>query len=378
MLRCRPSPPYSELPLSRSDLNIAVLAGDGIGVEVTDAALAVLDGLAARFDLAFRWNRRPGGALHYRESGTALPDATMRACESADAILFGAMGMPDIRYPDGTEIAPQLDIRVHLDLYAGVRPIRTLRGLPSVLADPRAAEIDLVILREQTEGLYWSRGRGTMRDADTASDTMLVTRAGSQRVFDYAFRLAQRRRDAGRGQGRVTCVDKAGVLLSQAFFHGVFAERAAVHPDVPGDFCNIDAMALNLVRQPWVYDVIVTENMFGDILSDLAAGLVGGMGLAPSGDIGDRHAMFQPCHGTAPDIAGTGRANPTAMLLSAAMMLDWLGERRGETALCDAAQALDSATADAFADGLLKPYEFGGTAGTGDIARAVLAHLKRG
>jgi len=363
--------------LPRSHLNIAVLAGDGIGVEVTDAALAVLDGVAARFDLAFRWNRLPGGALHYRDTGTALPDATMRVCESADAILFGAMGMPDIRYPDGTEIAPQLDIRVHLELYAGVRPIRALRGLPSVLADPRAADIDLVILREQTEGLYWSRGRGEMRDADTAVDTMLVTRGGSQRVFDYAFRLAQRRRETGRGQGRVTCVDKAGVLLSQAFFHGVFAERAAAHAGFRGDFCNIDAMALNLVRHPWVYDVIVTENMFGDILSDLAAGLVGGMGLAPSGDIGDRHAMFQPCHGTAPDIAGTGRANPTAMLLSAAMMLDWLGEQRGESALCDAARVLDSATADVFAEGALKPCEFGGTAGTEEIARAVLACLNK-
>ncbi len=205
------------MPLS--DLNIAVLPGDGIGIEVTDAGLEVLDRIAARFGLPLRWNRLPGGALHYRDTGTAFTEAAMRECAQADAILFGAMGMPDIRYPDGTEIAPQLDIRIQLELYAGVRPIRAIPGLPGPLRDPRAQGIDLVILREQTEGLYWSRGRGVMQDADTAVDTMRITRGGSQRVFDYAFRLAQRRRESGR-PGKVTCVDKAGVLLSQAFFHG--------------------------------------------------------------------------------------------------------------------------------------------------------------
>jgi 3-isopropylmalate dehydrogenase len=362
--------------MTSSDLNIAVLPGDGIGIEVTDAALEVLDRLAARTGLALRWNRLPGGALHYRDTGTALTDAAMRECENADAILFGAMGMPSIRYPDGTEIAPQLDIRIRLELYAGVRPIRTIPGLPGPLRDPRAEAIDLVILREQTEGLYWSRGRGTMQDADTALDTMRITRHGSQRIFDYAFRLAQRRRESGR-PGKVTCVDKAGVLLAQAFFHRVFEERAQRHQELRTDFCNIDAMALNLVRQPWVYDVIVTENMFGDILSDLAAGLIGGMGFAPSGDIGERHGMFQPCHGTAPDIAGTGQANPTAMFLSAAMMLDWLGERHGYDKLTATAAMLESAVRSVFASGLLMPCELGGSAGTKQITRAVLEQIPK-
>jgi 3-isopropylmalate dehydrogenase len=363
------------MPLT--ELNIAVLPGDGIGIEVTDAALQVLDRVAARTGVALRWNRLPGGALHYRDTGTAMTDASMRECENADAILFGAMGMPDIRYPDGTEIAPQLDIRVQLELYAGVRPIRAIPGLPGALRDPRAAAIDLVNLREQTEGLYWSRGRGSMQDADTAVDTMRITRHGSERIFDYAFRLAQRRRESGR-PSKVTCVDKAGVLLSQAFFHRVFAERARRHPQLGADFCNIDAMALNLVRQPWAYDVIVTENMFGDILSDLAAGLIGGMGFAPSGDIGDRHGMFQPCHGTAPDIAGTGRANPTAMLLSAAMMLDWLGERHGHDKLTAAAAMLENAVRSVFANGSLAPCELGGSAGTKEITRAVLEQIPKG
>jgi 3-isopropylmalate dehydrogenase len=359
---------------SGSQLQIAVLPGDGIGVEVMDACVSVLEALSRRTALRFDWKRVPGGANAYRETGSAFTSEAMQQCERADAILFGAMGLPDVRYADCTEIAPQLDIRIHLQLYAGVRPIRALPALPSVLRDPRAEAIDFVILREQTEGLYWSRGRGLMQDADTAVDTMRITRAGCERVFDYAFRLARILRTRGR-PGKVTCVDKSGVLLSQAFMHGVFSDVAARHVDTPTDFCNIDAMALNLVRQPWAYDVLVTENMFGDILSDLAAGLIGGMGLAPSGDIGDQHAMFQPCHGTAPDIAGTGKANPTAMFLSAAMMLDWLGERHSDERWSEGAQLLEDAVRTVFAERRVLPFEFGGRDGTREITQAVLNTL---
>ncbi len=157
---------------SASRLQIAVLHGDGIGVEVMDACLRVLEALSRRTALRFDCRRLPGGANAYCETGSAFTDQAMHECERADAILFGAMGLPDVRYPDGTEIAPQLDIRVHLELYAGVRPIRALPGLPPVLRDPRAEAIDFVILREQTEGLYWSRGRGAMEGVDTAVDTM--------------------------------------------------------------------------------------------------------------------------------------------------------------------------------------------------------------
>jgi 3-isopropylmalate dehydrogenase len=157
--------------------------------------------------------------------------------------------------------------------------------------------------------------------------------------------------------------------------HRVFTEVSARHPEAQTEFCNIDAMALNLVRQPWRYDVMVTENMFGDILSDLAAGLIGGMGLAPSGDIGDEHAMFQPCHGTAPDIAGSGKANPTAMFLSAAMMLAWLGERHADSRLNDAAQLLEDCIRASFAAGQVRPFEFGGIDGTSEVTQAVLSRL---
>jgi 3-isopropylmalate dehydrogenase len=355
--------------------DIAVLPGDGIGIEVIAAALDVLAALQRRsggFRLDF--TTYAGGAQCYADTGVALPGATMKASERADAILFGAMGLPHIRYADGTEIAPQLDLRVALELYAGVRPIRSIPGLPGPLASPRAAEIDFVLIRESTEGLFWARGRGE-RDGDSeARDTMRITRAGSERVADFALRLAARRKLSGR-PGRCTCVDKANVFGSLAFFRQIFEERAKAFPQVTADAAYVDATALNLVLKPWTFDVMVTENMFGDILSDLAAGLVGGMGLAPSGDVGDRHALFQPSHGSAPDIAGTGRANPTAMLLSAAMMLEWLGERHGNRGCIDAAEMLNQAIDRVFVDGRVRPCEFGGTSGTRDIAAATIAAL---
>jgi 3-isopropylmalate dehydrogenase len=357
-----------------SDLRIAVLPGDGIGVEVMAACIPVVEAIAHQLNCPpLAWNHLVAGAAAYRETGTAFSEAAMHEVERADAILFGAMGLPDVRYPDGTEIAPQLDIRMSLGLYAGVRPIRAIPGIGGPLADARAAEIDFVIVREQTEGLYWSRGRGTMLDANTAIDTMRITRKGSERVFDYAFALARRRKQRGQ-PGKVTCVDKSGVLRAFAFSHGIFWERAQANAPLDAESANIDAMALNLVLRPWTYDVIVTENMFGDILSDLGAGLIGGMGFAPSGDIGDQHAMFQPCHGTAPDIAGTGKANPTAMLLSAAMMLDWLGVHHHDVRLTEAANMLEAAVRRVFLPGGVRPFELGGSDGTQAIARAVLEY----
>ena len=363
---------------SDNKFNIVVLPGDGIGVEVMQACLAVLEALQQRvggFRLAY--DHRPGGAQLYADTGVAFPDECMKACEQADAILFGAMGLPHIRYPDGTEIAPQLDIRTHLELYAGVRPIRALAGVPLALAAPRARDIDLVIIREQTEGWFYSRGKADVRGDVEAFDTCRITRKGSERVFDFSFRLAQRRKARNPAKGKVTCVDKANVFASMAFSNKIFWERAAQFPDVAADHCYIDAMALNLVRKPWEYDVVPTENQFGDILSDLGAGLIGGMGMAPSGDIGDGHGLFQPSHGSAPDIVGQGKANPTAMLLSAAMMLEWLGERHGLRACVDAADALQGAVDGVFARNAVRPWEFGGTDGTAAITTAVIDALRR-
>ena len=351
----------------KRELDICVLPGDGIGVEVIDATLPVLE--KAQHGFALRFATHPAGAQHYRKTGQALPEATFQAAKAADAILFGAMGWPEIRYPDGTEIGPQLDLRVRLELYAGVRPARAIPGIPLPLADPRAREIDLVVVRESTEGLFASRGKGVVEGDREARDTMVITRKGSERVHEFAFGLAARRR------GAVTCVDKANVFASMAFFRKVFDEVARRHPGVRASHHYIDATALDMVRKPWSFDVLVTENMFGDILSDLAAGLVGGMGMAPSGDIGDAHGLFQPCHGSAPDIAGQGKANPTACILSGAMMLDWLAQRSGNDALSQAARSIERAVDEVFASRKVAPFEFGGRDGTAAIRDAVLSNL---
>ncbi len=360
--------------MAKTTYDICVLPGDGIGTEVTAAALPLLEKLAHGAGYGFAFAEHPGGAQHYHATGDALPDATFAAAQRADAILFGAMGWPEIRYPDGTEIAPQLDLRVRLELYAGVRPTRAVPGIPLPLADPRARGIDLVLVRESTEGLFASRGRGVVEADREARDTMVITRAGSERVHEFAFRLAERRRARGRA-GNVTCVDKANVFVSMAFFRKIFDEVAARHPAIGARHHYVDATALDLVRKPWSFDVLVTENMFGDILSDQCAALIGGMGMAPSADVGDRHGLFQPCHGSAPDIARQGKANPTAMILSAAMMLDWLAEQHDDPRLAAAAQKLERAVDAAFESGKLLPYELGGQDGTAAIRDAVLANL---
>ncbi|WP_144183844.1 isocitrate/isopropylmalate dehydrogenase family protein [Elioraea rosea] len=361
------------MALATNSVQVAVMPGDGIGVEVTEATMGVLEKLVRRHGLGLSTQTLQAGAFVYRETGTAMSEEVFRKAEASDAILLGAMGWPGIRYPDGTEIAPQLDLRFRLGLYAGVRPIRAIPGVPLALAHPRAKEIDLVVLRESTEGLFWARGRGEVIDDTEARDTMVITRATTARLSRFAFRLAERRAERlGRPQ-KVTLVDKANVFTSMAFMRKVFREVAAEFPSVPSGEHYIDAMALDLVRRPWDFDVLPMENMFGDIISDLGAGLIGGMGYAPSADIGDTHAVFQPSHGTGPDIAGKGIANPTAMILSAAMMLDWLGARGAGQAWSDAAQELEQAVDTAFANGL-RTAEFGG-AGTVEVARAVAENI---
>lgn len=351
--------------------NVAVFAGDGIGPEITSTTLALLNQVQRQlggFSLVFE--NLPAGAALYRDKGTAFPDESKRRAQEADAILLAAMGLPEVRYPDGTEISPQLDLRFQLGLYAGVRPVRLVPGLNLPLADSRARDIDLILIRESIEGLFASHGKGTVENDQIAKDTMVITRDNSERLFDFAFKLARNRKARGY-PGRVTCIDKANVFTSFAFFRKIFDEQARKNADIDADHSYIDAMALNMVRQPWTYDVMVTENMFGDILSDLGAALMGGMGMAPSADIGDQHAVFQPCHGSAPDIAGQGKANPTAMFLSAAMMLEWLGDKHGVEACCRAADLIRDAVDDAYQNGRLIPTELNGKAGTNAIATAV-------
>ena len=340
--------------------HVAVLAGDGIGPEVMAPALEILRKVETKAGLNFRFTDAPAGAVNYRETGKSMPDSTVRLCEEADAILLGACGLPSVRYPDNTEIMPQVELRFHFDLYAGVRPARLIPGVPSPIVGADQRGIDMVVIRKSTEGLFASMGKGVVTHED-ARETLVITRKTSERLFEFSFKLAERRRKRGR-PGGLTCVDKANVFKAFAFFREMFDEAAQRHPEVKADRLYVDACSAMLVKRPWDFDVMVMENMFGDILSDLTAGLIGGMGMAPSADIGDKYAVFQPCHGTAPDIMGQGKANPTGMILSAAMMLDWLADKHGLEGAAEAGERIERAVDQAYAGGSSRWNSAGGTA----------------
>ncbi|MGI9410992.1 MAG: isocitrate/isopropylmalate dehydrogenase family protein [Hyphomicrobiaceae bacterium] len=358
-----------------NDARIAVFAGDGIGNEIIPPTIEILDRLEnglGGFRLTFE--EHDAGAAYYRETGGDISDAAMKAAGEADAILLGAMGLPDVRHADGTEIAPHLAMRENFHLVAGVRPVKAYPNVPQRLADPRAADIDFIVLRESTEGLFYSRDKGEVQGDAVAYETLRISRDVTEELVDVAFTLARQRKEKG-GKGRVTCVDKSNVFRAYAFFRKIFFERAEQNKDIEADTAYVDAMALDLIRKPWDYDVLVMENMFADILSDLGGGLVGGMGMAPCAEIGKQHALFQPAHGSAPDIAGQDKANPMATILSAALMLDWLGRRIDNPKMIEAADLIDKAVEAAFADKSLRPMEYGGDQGTKDASKAVLASL---
>jgi 3-isopropylmalate dehydrogenase len=365
--------------MNETAFRIAVIRGDGIGVDVTNAALAVAEAAARRIGgFKLQWEDLIGGAGYFREAGRDMAPGAEEAAAAADAIFLGAIGIPSVRHADGTEISPHLRLRDRLGLYAGVRPVKAYANTPRRLADPRATEIDLVILRESTEGLFYSaavHGRNPIANDTEVQDVLRITRATTERLHDFAFRLARKRKARGR-PGRVTCVDKANVFRSMAFFRKIFDERRGAHPDIEAGYNYVDAQALDLIRRPWDFDVLVMENMFGDILSDLAGGLVGGMGMAACAEIGDDHGLFQPAHGSAPDIAGQDAANPLAAILSAALMLDYLGEKSATEAPARAARLIEAAVEAGFAAGQLRPMEFGGDMGTRAVTDRVLETLK--
>ena len=287
--------------------------------------------------------------------------------------MLAAIGLPDVRQPDGTEVQPTMmvGLRRALNLHSAVRPVKLFPGVPCPLKDIGPG-IDFVVIRENLEGLFASFGGGSVVGDEVATDTMVVTRKGTTKVADYAFRLAKRRN--GRptdGKKIVTCVDKANVFRSFAFFRQVFYDVAANYPEISADAVYVDAMSLYMVQNPWDFDVLVTENQFGDILSDLGAGIVGGLGLGPSGEIGDEHGLFQPSHGTAPTIAGKNIANPLATILSAAMMLDWLGDKHDDSTCTKAAATVEEAVATVLKNEEVKTREFGGNATTTEVAQAV-------
>jgi 3-isopropylmalate dehydrogenase len=359
--------------------DVVVLPGDGIGPEVVAEAVRVLRRVEelSGGEVAFSLESFAAGADAWRRSGAALADDVYAACEAADAMLLGAVGLPDARHPDGREAGSDAMFRLRfgLDLYAGIRPVRLYPGVASPLRET-VDGIDYVLVRENVEGVYAGRHGGSRVEGEVAADTSIVTRTGTRRVVETAFALAERRALARAGRAPlVTCVDKSNVLASYAFFREVASEVAARHPDVPFEAIYVDAAALYLVQRPETFDVLVTENMFGDILSDLGAATVGGLGVAPSADVGETHGLFQASHGSAPDIAGKGIANPAATVLSAGMMLDWLGERAGDERALRASGWIEDAVAAALRDGSGLTRDVGGSAGTAGAGDAVLRCL---
>ncbi|MFN3825332.1 MAG: isocitrate/isopropylmalate dehydrogenase family protein [Pseudorhodobacter sp.] len=351
---------------------IATIEGDGIGPEVTQATVKVLTEAVGVARLAFE--DVPGGAGHYQRTGEVLPEDTFAACRDLDAILHGAAGLPGVNYPNGTEVGNDLHLRLRfrLDLYANMRPIRLWPGVRSPLRDFDGGGIDYVVVRENTEGLYASRGAGVLLRGEMASDTLVITRKGTERVARFAFDLAQKRKGAPKdGNSRVTVCDKANILRSYAFFRAICDEVHGRYPGVEIDYAYADAITVHMVKRPDFYDVIVAENMFGDIISDLGATTVGGMGISPSAEIGDCHALFQGAHGSAPDIAGQGVASPLATILSGALMLRWLADRHGDDTLTEATDRIEAAVGQVLATGEAVPRDLGGQATCREMTDAI-------
>ena len=358
--------------------SIALLPGDGIGPECMDATCIVLDRLTKAFgDLRLELTSHHAGASRYRETGVAMPDEVLQDCLDSDAVLLSAIGLPDVRREDGTEVQPTMmvGLRRAMNLHSAVRNVKLYPGAPCPLKDTGPG-IDFVVIRENLEGLFASFGGGSVVGDDVATDTLVVTRKGTSQVVDYAFHLAARRN--GRpsdGKKCVTCVDKANVFRSLALFRKVFFDVSKAHPKIAADAVYVDAMSYYMVQNPWDFDVLVMENQFGDILSDLGAGIVGGLGLGPSGEIGESHGLFQPSHGTAPTIAGKNVANPLATILSAGMMLDWLGDRHKDNVCMQAADAVEQAVAKLLSDGRIRTPDLGGSSTTIEVAQAVAENL---
>jgi isocitrate/isopropylmalate dehydrogenase len=345
---------------SSAPIRIVVMEGDGIGPEITAATLGVLRAADRLFKLGLDLSPVTIGLESLRKEGTTLTDAAAEAARAADGVILGPVSHNV--YPPAAQggLNPSGELRKRLDLYANIRPARSRGGFPPRCGSP----VDLVVVRENTEGFYADRnmfaGSGEfMPTPDLALAVRKITRAGSTRIAESAFALAMQRRK------KVTAVHKANVLrVSDGLYLECTRAVAARFPEVEYDERIMDAMAALLVRDASAFDVIVTTNMFGDILSDLASEISGSLGLAASINAGSAHALAQAQHGSAPDIAGQDRANPASLIGSAAMLLAWLGERRNDQRLTRAAATIDDALERAIASPQWRTADLGGPLGT--------------
>jgi len=376
---------------------VTLLPGDGIGPEVMRQAQEVLEEVSRSTGLRFELEEIPCGGQYYLRHGSRdWPEGSEEKCERADLILLGAVGWPS---PDGkgpvtmsngqmAGWSPVIGNRMRLDLYANVRPVKLWPGVHHRIHGDNvlvwdARKVDMVIVRENTEGLYSGIGgfqsSGGLRNL--AIDTRVITRAGSERVIRYAFELSKRRnRGAPKdGKKRVTAIAKDNVLKGCQLFLEVFREVGAEYSEIEKDTAIVDAFTQWLIGQPEQYDVCVTTNMFGDIVTDLASVLQGGMGMAAGCNVGDDHGMFEPIHGSAPKHAGKNRTNPMAMILATAEGLRWLGGRKQDAKLVSAGDAVEASVASTIADGAPLTYDLVGeqrAAPTTEVGAAIRAKLR--
>jgi tartrate dehydrogenase/decarboxylase/D-malate dehydrogenase len=347
---------------------IAVIAGDGIGPEVTAEAVRVAEAAARLEGAGLEWNRLPWGSAYYKETGKILPDDGWDVLGRHDAILMGAVGSPDV--PDTVTVhSLLLPLRRKFDLYVNLRPAYLFDGVQSPLRDKAPGSIDMLVYRENTEGEYTPVGGRVYQGSpdEIAIQTSVYTRRGCRRIMRAAFDAARRRRR------KVTSITKSNALVhGMVLWDEVFAEVAKDYPDVQAGSLLVDAAAMDFVRRPEAFDVVVASNLFGDILTDLSAIVTGSVGLAASGNLNPERtgpSMFEPVHGSAPDIAGKGIANPLAAVLSAGLMLDHLG-------LARAAAAVRRAVGAVLKVGRPRTPDLGGDARTAQVAEAVLEAVR--
>lgn len=329
--------------------NIVYIPGDGIGPEVVNAAMRVVDATGVKCN----WQEAQAGLGTFEATGDPLPEATLEAIRGADASIKGPTATASGVGFRSVNVA----LRQKLELYANFRPARSIPGIKS-----RYDDVDLIVIRENTEGLYSGLEHTVV--PGVVESLRVISAKASERIAKFAFDTARR-----QGRKRVTCVHKANILkLSDGLFLDSCKKIAAEYSDIEFDDCIVDAAAMKLVIDPHQFDMLVMENLFGDILSDLTSGLVGGLGVTPSANVGDNAAVFEAVHGTAPDIAGKGLANPTALIQSAVLMLRFLGEK-------DAADRVDAAVRQVMAEGKAVTGDLGGSAGTTEYTDAVLAAM---
>jgi len=334
---------------------VSLIDGDGIGPELSGSVSAVLEAVNDRLDLRLETAKLSAGDAALEKTGKALPDETVDAIRNSDACL---------KAPVGESAADVIVVlRRTLDLYANIRPAKSYPYMPALRDD-----IDMVIVRENTEDLYAGKEFSL---GDSAVALRIISEHASKRIAKYAFDTASRR---GR-QKRVTCVHKSNVMrVSDGLFAESCAEVAKAYPDIEFEQMYVDACAMNLIRRPEQFDVVVTTNLFGDILSDESSQVVGGLGMAPAANIGDDFALFEPVHGAAFDIAGKNIANPSSFILSAKMMLDWLGAKHGDSKCIEAAGKLESAVRDVVKSGA-RTKDIGGDKTTTDFTEEIVSKL---